>query len=758
MKIGTKLRWAVFIPLVMALLVIAALVYSFLEMTGIQNNGNKIRDIRTSITELNHISFTYILYHEERPKEQFGAVYTVLAAQIAGAKVQNQEQQNLLNTIHQDADNMNDLFSRLVANHEANLGGETAQSQQAANRLVGLFLAGSFEADTDAAQLRGLIDSGVRMAELRTLGLILSVLVLALIPMGILLFRMRGSIISSLSHLSRGAEVVGAGNLEYMFNEESRDEIGDLSHTFNQMTSNLKTVTASKKELEKEIIEREIAEIALKKSEQRWSTTLSSIGDGVIATDTAGIVTFVNRQAEVLTGWNSADALGKPVAEIFSIINEHTRLRVDNPIQRVLQLSVICGLANHTILVRKDLSEVPIDDSAAPIKNENGTISGVVLIFREISERKKAEQALKASEERFSKIFLLAPDGVSLTEVKTGRIIDVNPNWQKMFGYKKEQVIGKTPLELNTMVDSEDRQKYIRALEESVDFAGLQIKFQRKDSQIFIGEVAAALAEIDGQAYIISNIRDITDRIKANEALQQRTRELELYRNRLEEMVNQRTQELQSLSYRLIMVQEEERRSISRELHDQTGQSLTVVNLLLAKAQRSPETSDDDLQQAQAMTKEVLSQVRNLSSSLHPGMLEDLGLISTLNWYLNDFAKKTGIRADFEHSGFEGRRPPADINITIYRIIQEALTNIVRYAEVNEAEIALHFENRAIVISVKDKGKGFDVESQAQGVGLRGIRERVNALKGRLTIQSTPGQGTAIEVELPIPEESSAKV
>jgi HAMP domain-containing protein len=253
MKIGTKLRWAAFIPVVMALLVIGALVFSFVEMTRIQNEGNIVRDIRTSITELNHVVFTYILYHEDRPKVQFAAQYKVLSTQISSARVENQEQQNLLNTIRQDADNMNDLFLKLVASHEGSPGGETTQSQQAANQLVGLLLASSFEADTDAAQLRGLIDSGLRVTEIRTFGLVLAVLVLALIPIGILLFRIRSSIISSLSRLNRGAEAVGAGHLDYMFNEESRDEIGELSHSLNQMTSNLKTVTASKADLEKEI-------------------------------------------------------------------------------------------------------------------------------------------------------------------------------------------------------------------------------------------------------------------------------------------------------------------------------------------------------------------------------------------------------------------------------------------------------------------------------------------------------------------------
>ena len=250
----------------------------------------------------------------------------------------------------------------------------------------------------------------------------------------------------------------------------------------------------------------------------------------------------------------------------------------------------------------------------------------------------------------------------------------------------------------------------------------------------------------------VGTTQDITERKKAEEAIQRYTQELETYRTNLEEKVNQRTQELQSLSYRLISLQEEERRSISRELHDQIGQSLTVLNLLLAKALRSPETSLSDIKEAQQSVKEVLSQVRNLSSSLHPGMLEDLGLLSTLNWYLNDFSKKTGININFTHSGL-ARKFPRDINITIYRIIQEALTNIARYAEVKETAVSLRLENQIIFVRVEDKGKGFKVESQPQGVGLKGMRERVNALKGNLKVNSRPGEGTIIAVELPFPND-----
>ncbi len=139
------------------------------------------------------------------------------------------------------------------------------------------------------------------------------------------------------------------------------------------------------------------AEKALRDSEKRWATTLASIGDAVIAADAEARITFMNPAAEGLTGWTMTDARGRAVADVFRIVNEKTRAAVENPVTKVLESGAIVGLANHTVLVRKDGTEVPIDDSGAPIKDEAGRILGVVLVFRDITERRNAEEALRGA-------------------------------------------------------------------------------------------------------------------------------------------------------------------------------------------------------------------------------------------------------------------------------------------------------------------------------------------------------------------------
>lgn len=147
--------------------------------------------------------------------------------------------------------------------------------------------------------------------------------------------------------------------------------------------------------LEKEIIERKGAAEELRQSEENLSITLNSIGDAVIATDTEGHITRMNPIAEKLTGWSLSDAEGRPVIEVFNIINEETRQRVKSPVEKVMRKGVIVGLANHTVLISKEGSEFPITDSGAPIRDDQGKIIGVVLVFCDVTKKRQAEAALK---------------------------------------------------------------------------------------------------------------------------------------------------------------------------------------------------------------------------------------------------------------------------------------------------------------------------------------------------------------------------
>ena len=188
-----------------------------------------------------------------------------------------------------------------------------------------------------------------------------------------------------------------------------------------------------------DITQRKKAEDALRDSEQRWSTTLSSIGDAVIATDTDGKISFLNGVAEKLTGWTLEEANQKSIKQIFNIINEKTRQEVENPVVKVLEKGIIVGLANHTVLKRKDGFEIPIDDSGAPIKDKDGKIMGVVLVFRDITERKKTEAAIQ----RQADLIDLSPDAIIVRTLE-GKITFWSKGAEKLYGWTKAEAIGKT--------------------------------------------------------------------------------------------------------------------------------------------------------------------------------------------------------------------------------------------------------------------------------------------------------------------------
>jgi len=188
---------------------------------------------------------------------------------------------------------------------------------------------------------------------------------------------------------------------------------------------------------------------------QWYFTTLKSIGDGVIATDKDGIILFLNSVAETITGWAFKEATGLALEKVFNVINEETREKVDNPVDKVITTGNVVGLANHTILINKEGKEIPIDDSGAPIRNEEGEIIGVVLVFRDISERRLARQKIQKVEEDYKKLFNSMVAGFAHHKVifdENGKPIDyrfleINPAFEKFTGLQKDLIIGKTVTE-----------------------------------------------------------------------------------------------------------------------------------------------------------------------------------------------------------------------------------------------------------------------------------------------------------------------
>lgn len=235
------------------------------------------------------------------------------------------------------------------------------------------------------------------------------------------------------------------------------------------------------------------------------------------------------------------------------------------------------------------------------------------------------------------------------------------------------------------------------------------------------------------------------------------------YAGRLEERIQrQRLKEgeyahdLQRLSTKLIAAQEEERRVIARELHDEIGQALTAIKVELAVAQRAIETAGASrhvLDDARSITDGALHTVRDLSHLLHPALLDDLGLAAAIDWYLKGFGKRHDLRVDLVVDRMSDRLRP-ETEATAYRVVQEALTNVAKHAHATACRVYLQRLTNTLLVTVEDDGVGFEParlseRAVSRGLGLMGIRERVSQLEGTTRLESAPGRGTRLTVELP---------
>ena len=274
-----------------------------------------------------------------------------------------------------------------------------------------------------------------------------------------------------------------------------------------------------------DITERKMAEEALRESEEWLSTTLRSIGDAVITTDTNGNITFLNPIAESLTGWNQNDSSGKPLNEVFNIINEKTRESVENPVEKVLISGNIVGLANHTVLISKDGKEIPIDDSGSPIKNKNGEIIGVVLVFRDIIERKQAEDALRESEEKYRTLIENIP-GVSYRcecdENWTMRII--SDEVEVLTGYPVSDFIDNNVRSWASTIHPDDKEGAEALAMEKISNQepyNLEFRIIGKNGNIrWVHEKGQCIFNKEGKPLFLDGvIVDITDHKQVEEAL-----------------------------------------------------------------------------------------------------------------------------------------------------------------------------------------------------------------------------------------------
>ena len=309
----------------------------------------------------------------------------------------------------------------------------------------------------------------------------------------------------------------------------------------------------------------------LLQSEERWTATLGSIGEAVIATDSEGRVTFLNPIAAALTGWTSVEAQNQPIGIVLKLINEESGMTADNEVLRVLKEKRVLAVANHVDLVTRDGREIPVEHSAAPILAGEGKVIGVVLIFRDVAERRQEQIATKEQ----AALLELTQDSVFVIDME-GKIHFWSRGAEAMFGYSKAQAVGNTSHKLLCTEFPQPVAEIRAELMRVGHWEGDLVKTAHDGKRIVVsGRWALQWGKRDQAPRVLVISSDITERKRGEESL-----------------VLQREQ-LRALAERLQTVREEDRKKVARDLHDQIGQILTAIKMDLTWMTRHLPKSED---------------------------------------------------------------------------------------------------------------------------------------------------------------------
>lgn len=347
------------------------------------------------------------------------------------------------------------------------------------------------------------------------------------------------------------------------------------------------------------------------------------------------------------------------------------------------------------------------------------------------------DDRLGPSQDRFFKVFRASPVAIILRTLREGRVIDVNDRYTELVGFRREELIGRTVYELSLWADQAEGDRILEKIRREEALRNVEGRFRHKSGEIRDVLISGELTSIDGETVVIGMVIDITERKRM---------ETELMRSR---------EQLRSLGVRLQQIREEERIRIARELHDEIGGFLTVLSLGLSSLASELATSSPDLEQRlksmSATIVRAIGAVRRICSDLRPSLLDNIGLTAAIEWQVQEWQAKTGVRCAVSSTVDDERLDP-DRATAAFRILQEALTNVARHAQATRVTVGLWTEGDQLRLEIHDDGRGIAEETvgHASSLGLLGMRERVFPFGGIVDIHGCPAEGTTVDVSIPL--------
>lgn len=354
-------------------------------------------------------------------------------------------------------------------------------------------------------------------------------------------------------------------------------------------------------------------------------------------------------------------------------------------------------------------------------------------------DQARAKQALSRSEERFFKAFQASPVAIILRTLAEGRVIDVNARYTELVGFNREELIGRTVYEMGLWVDRDEGERVLDRLRNEGTLRNVEGRFRHKSGEIRDVLISAEFTEIAGEAVVIGMIIDITER------------------KRMEREIMRSREQLRSLSARLQQIREEERIRIARELHDELGGFLTVLKLDLSALGKEPSIGSPSFrQQLDSMAKTIVAaigSVRRICSDLRPSVLDHIGLKAAIEWQVEEWRAKTGVRCSMSASINDEALDPGRATAA-FRVLQEALTNVARHAQATTVRVRLWTEANRLRLEIRDNGRGISQATigEATSLGLLGMKERVFSYGGTVDVRGAAGEGTTVDVSIPLEE------
>ncbi len=507
-----------------------------------------------------------------------------------------------------------------------------------------------------------------------------------------------------------------------------RDRLEDM------VTTRTAALTAINAKLRKEIEERKQIERSLRENQQRYRILFEGSMDAIFIIDQQARIYDVNEAAVELTGYARHELIGRAIKDLYQSFDQEAFNEYFNRVMRG------DSYFNEAEILREDGRLVTTEFSSKMIVINNRPL--IHTSIRDISARKAAEEALQQSEAKYRELVENA-NSIIIRFDTEGRITFFNEYAQRFFGWSEEEIIGKKLLDTilpSTDSKGRDMASKLHNFFESPDkYEANEIENRCRDGRrVWVAWTNRPINTHDGRIkeFLCVGV-DITERKQAKE-------------------------HIQSLTHQLLKAQENERLKISRDLHDHIAQDLSSLNIGLQTLFDGHEEIDPELNEKVAYMINILqrsiTEVRNLAYDLRPPGLDQLGLVRTLYIYCEEFEKTSGIRTDFSAAGLNNLKLDDDVQINIYRLIQEALHNAKKHARADRVVIRLVVSSPHLLVRIIDDGQGFDVARwkthslSEKHMGLQSMVERTELLGGSIDIRSRPASGTGIFIKIPIKE------